>query len=71
MDSEIMGFRAKVQNLTLVQGSSTSKSVILSNRYDQGRHGLSVGWETPSVLFYKKTFKGRTDDDKTYREVSD
>lgn len=40
--------------MTLVQGSSTNKSVILNDRYDKERHGLSVGWEAPSVLFYKK-----------------
>jgi len=45
-----MGFSAKIQNLTMVQGSGTNKSVFLSDGYDQGRHGLTVRWETPLVF---------------------
>lgn len=51
MGSEIMVFSVEMQNLTLAYRSSINKNVILSDRYDQGRHGLSVGWETPLVVF--------------------
>lgn len=71
MGSEIMVFSVEMQNLTLAHRSSTNKNVILSDRYDQGRHGLSVGWETPLVVFYKITSKGRTGGDKTYRQLSE
>lgn len=34
-----MFFSAKMQNLTFLQGSSTNKTVILSDRYDQEETG--------------------------------